>query len=705
MKTRTRLCAALAATVTVLSLTGLVAPTAAHAAAADACPTDEASARAYLTAGSQFGGPYLDGCDFTGMDLSDLNIAPLAAIQNSDFTDVDLSGTNFSDGQFVNVDFTGADLSAARGSMMTLFTGSNFTDANLSNAIMTNVSFDHATMTRARLTGGRFNYAYFDRASMVDAILDGATLNNAYFSNADLTNADLSGTSLTDASLDHANLTNADLSNAGLSRARFTNANLTNANLSNSYPDRMTDFGAANLTGANFTNADLSGEPRFTTAASVTGTNWTGVDFTSFTRFSLGSFYDLDLTGANFTNANLAGAFTDGNIWTGVTWTGATCMDAKPYNAHVGLACDGALDDTAPTLTTLTVTGTQGNSPWYLSDVVISWACIDDVALVTCPDNTIVTTEGADQTVISGNAIDAAGNAAAGTRLVSIDKTAPTITAQINGTKNPNGTYLAPVSITYVCDDAISGISSCPDETFLSSLNGNHAATGTAIDNAGNSTPLTTTVTITGGINPFTVNTPVISGVTAGRTYPYGTNIKPTCTATVTYTDAVTLPDMAPNATCTGTTQVSRDGRTHTYKATATYTNNGYTGTSTKSVTWYTTAKPVAKPAPPKIKFPTGLTTKSGHPVVTGGKDYTLTLTVPRGGTPKWLYSVKTNAKGTLGKPTEVYKGLQFKKVKSTALTTTWSVTYSPTTAQSGQYRKFAIVIDGVRYTAIAYVK
>src|SRR5262249_23759697 len=86
-------------------------------------------------------------------------------------------------------------------------------------------------------------------------------------------------------------------------------------------------------------------------------------------------------------------------------------------------------------------------------------------------------------------ALDSIFNSPAGS-----DKTPPQIWATITPSPNEHGWNSGPVTITFNCIDAESGVASCSPPTTLRTDGSGQLVTGTAIDRAGNST--TTTVTV-----------------------------------------------------------------------------------------------------------------------------------------------------------------------------------------------------------------
>lgn len=82
---------------------------------------------------------------------------------------------------------------------------------------------------------------------------------------------------------------------------------------------------------------------------------------------------------------------------------------------------------------------------------------------------------------------DRAGNTEP-TRTVSfgIDKTSPTIGHVLSPAANADGWHNAPVTVTFTCSDAVSGVASCTEPRTVSTEGRDQPVTGTVEDNAGN---------------------------------------------------------------------------------------------------------------------------------------------------------------------------------------------------------------------------
>ncbi|AEV85693.1 Neogenin [Actinoplanes sp. SE50] len=282
------------------------------------------------------------------------------------------------------------------------------------------------------------------------------------------------------------------------------------------------------------------------------------------------------------------------------------------------------VDGTAPTISAAVLGATANAGGWYHDAPTVHFTCTDTGSgVASCPADIPVGTDGAGQ-VVTGTALDAAGNTAATSVTVNVDRTAPAITATVLGaTANAGGWYHDAPTIHYTCTDTGSGIASCPADTPLTEDGTARTLTGTATDLAGNSATVTTTVSLD-RVAPSIGTT--ISGGTANTNGWYNT------APTITFTCA---DDRSGVAACGTGTTVGTDGAGQ--KVTGTVTdragNTASTGTTvnldrvapqiTATVTgsanragWYTAA--------PTVKFTctddrSGVVTCPADQVVTDG--------------------------------------------------------------------------------------
>jgi len=173
------------------------------------------------------------------------------------------------------------------------------------------------------------------------------------------------------------------------------------------------------------------------------------------------------------------------------------------------------IDVTAPTIS---ATGSYASGPnigtpygggWTNQDVTVTFHCTGAVA---CPALvTLIASTPIGGTPVTGTAYDAAGNAAVSTPvIVRIDKDAPTITGTPDRLPNTYGWYNGPVTVTFSCGDALSGVVSCPAPVTLASDGAALPVSGTVFDTAGNSATFSTTLNIDATV-PTIIGAPTTS--------------------------------------------------------------------------------------------------------------------------------------------------------------------------------------------------
>ena len=149
------------------------------------------------------------------------------------------------------------------------------------------------------------------------------------------------------------------------------------------------------------------------------------------------------------------------------------------------------IDKTPPTING-SPTPTANANGWNNTDVTVAFQCSDalsGLAAGSPPSPTVLSAEGANQSV-SGMCTDQAGNTASATISgINIDKTPPTITGSRTPAPNANGWNNTDVTVTFQCVDALSGLAagSPPAPTVLSTDGANQSVNGLCTDLAGNS--------------------------------------------------------------------------------------------------------------------------------------------------------------------------------------------------------------------------
>jgi hypothetical protein len=186
------------------------------------------------------------------------------------------------------------------------------------------------------------------------------------------------------------------------------------------------------------------------------------------------------------------------------------------------------IDKTNPTITG-SRTPLTNSFGWNNVDVTVHFECQDSLSDIdSCPADTVLDLEGADQ-FVTGTAYDKAGNSESDTVSdINIDKTVPTISATPIPAANANGWNNGAVTVQFTCGDALSGVDACPADAQLTSEGAGQSVSGTAYDKAGNSATATAT-----GINiDLTQPTVAITGISDGQSFYFGDPIPAAgCTA------------------------------------------------------------------------------------------------------------------------------------------------------------------------------
>ena len=188
--------------------------------------------------------------------------------------------------------------------------------------------------------------------------------------------------------------------------------------------------------------------------------------------------------------------------------------------------------DTTPPTTTVTLSGTLGSNDWYVSNVQVTFTVADneggsgikktEYSFDGTTWNTYsvpftISNEGA--TAVYYKSTDNVGNVETAKSIsVKIDKTSPTITATINPNPNANGWNSTDVTVSFICDDSISGIASCPSPITVTTEGAGQVITGTSVDKAGN----TATTSVTLNID----KTPPVANISANPGFLWPPNHK-----------------------------------------------------------------------------------------------------------------------------------------------------------------------------------
>jgi hypothetical protein len=160
---------------------------------------------------------------------------------------------------------------------------------------------------------------------------------------------------------------------------------------------------------------------------------------------------------------------------------GLTATDALTYNVydpsppHIGYLLNPAAPD--------------GSNGWYKSNVTLSWSVSEpespnSLQQTGCVDQNITADQA--EAIYECSASSAGGSAGPINVTIKRDATPPTISGSASPAAN-SGWNNTDVAVSFTCDDNLSGVASCGPDQTLSSEGAGQSATGTAVDEAGNS--------------------------------------------------------------------------------------------------------------------------------------------------------------------------------------------------------------------------
>ncbi|MDR6907851.1 hypothetical protein J2X63_003559 [Agromyces sp. 3263] len=210
------------------------------------------------------------------------------------------------------------------------------------------------------------------------------------------------------------------------------------------------------------------------------------------------------------------------------------------------------IDKTAPTIGHSFTPLTYSEGAWSNQGVTVTFTCADaGSGVASCTAPVTQSSEGLSQQV-TGTATDNAGNSASDTAVVSIDKTAPTISASADRAPNGAGWYRDAVTVSFSANDALSGLASASGAQILGE-GANQSVTGTATDAAGNSA--------SAGVSGINVDTtaPVVTAVFSPGWHADDVTVLWSCTDALSGVAAEPVDDtvtgeggnLASSATCT----------------------------------------------------------------------------------------------------------------------------------------------------------
>ncbi len=194
-------------------------------------------------------------------------------------------------------------------------------------------------------------------------------------------------------------------------------------------------------------------------------------------------------------------------------------IDVQVRGAPGGrIAIDVIGIDNDPPVITAVASPAANAARWNNSAVTVAFACSDATSGVAiCPAPVTVGTEGAAQ-VITGQAVDRAGNTASASVTLNIDGTAPFISAASSPAPNAAGWNNTDVTLTFTCFDGLSGVVLCPGTELVNTEGGGQSITQSVADVAGNSASATAMIRLDKTPPVVTITSPTAGAVLSTST-------------------------------------------------------------------------------------------------------------------------------------------------------------------------------------------
>jgi len=331
------------------------------------------------------------------------------------------------------------------------------------------------------------------------------------------------------------------------------------------------------------------------------------------------------------------------NVGAGTQTLTAFCADVAGNLTQASLTVKV---DRAQPLIRSTVSPTANGFGWNNSAVSVSFVCQEQGTLSGLATNTVggnqtFSTEGANFTATStGTCTDFADNVATPITVgpIKIDLTKPTISAAATTPPNANGWYNSDVIVRFTCADNLSGAFNCPaDQTLSGEGTALSSSAQTVSDRALNVSNASNIVTVK---IDKTVPSVLLTGVTNGASYPFGSVPTAACSTTDALSGVATQATLNTTggngdgsgsftATCSGATDLA--GNTAA-PVVVNYTVNPPPPTATPTST--NTPLPTSTPTPTPTDTATATPTDTATPTPTNTATATPTDTATPTPTP-----------------------------------------------------------------------
>jgi uncharacterized protein YjbI with pentapeptide repeats len=252
--------------------------------------------------------------NLSGQNIKELK--PGCTIQDKNFSEVNLSGTDMYGSQIRNSDFSGAIMVNCRMHHSNM-SKVNFSRVNFAYSDLSGIDVGVGSkIIRSNFDGANLEMSDFHQVQMDSCLFTPTTnLTNASFDSCSLRNAIFKGVNLKHTSFEYADLSNAVFIDVTLDSTIFKHANLQGAYFNNITEKQYSLFGNADLTNCNIFNSHFENS-----------------------AFNSAQLLSSRIENANFKNANIMNATFSGSIIKNCDFSGAV------FNPAGALLFDGVDD-------------------------------------------------------------------------------------------------------------------------------------------------------------------------------------------------------------------------------------------------------------------------------------------------------------------------------------------------------------------------
>jgi hypothetical protein len=176
--------------------------------------------------------------------------------------------------------------------------------------------------------------------------------------------------------------------------------------------------------------------------------------------------------------------------------------------------------DTAPPTVAFTTSSVPNAAGWHRDIITVTFDCSDTLSgVASCPEPVELSNEGSNITLPAAVVDNADNTADVEVGPFLIDLQGPQIVASVSPAPNADGLRALPVTVSFTCTDAVSGVEQCPDPIVIEGSGLDQSVSVEGRDIAGNVTELT--------VDDIDAGIPSLSLEIADFTVPEGQFIAP----------------------------------------------------------------------------------------------------------------------------------------------------------------------------------